>query len=29
MAENRIYAYCRISKNDGSMTIENQVHAIE
>lgn len=29
MAENRIYAYCRVSKNDGSMTIENQVHAIE
>lgn len=24
----RIYAYCRISKNDGSMTIENQTHAI-
>ena len=29
MAENRIYAYCRVSKNDGSMTIENQIHAIE
>lgn len=29
MAENRIYAYCRVSKNDGTMTIENQVHAIE
>lgn len=29
MAENRIYAYCRVSKNDGSMTIENQTHAIE
>lgn len=28
MAENRIYAYCRVSKNDGSMTIENQIHAI-
>ena len=25
----RIYAYCRVSKNDGSMTIENQTHAIE
>lgn len=29
MAENRIYAYCRVSKNDGTMTIENQTHAIE
>lgn len=29
MAENRIYAYCRVSKNDGSMTIENQTHQIE
>lgn len=29
MAENRIYAYCRVSKNDGSMEIDNQVHAIE
>lgn len=29
MAENRIYAYCRISKNDGSMTIENQTYTIE
>ena len=29
MAENRIYAYCRVSKNDGSMTIDNQVHAID
>lgn len=29
MAENRTYAYCRVSKNDGSMTIENQIHAIE
>ena len=29
MAENRIYAYCRVSKNDGSMTIENQEHAIK
>lgn len=29
MAENRIYAYCRVSKNDGTMTIENQIHAIE
>lgn len=29
MSENRVYAYCRVSKNDGSMTIENQVHAIE
>lgn len=29
MAENRIYAYCRVSKNDGSMTIDNQIHAIE
>ena len=29
MTENRIYAYCRVSKNDGSMTIENQVYAIE
>ncbi len=29
MAENRIYAYCRVSKNDGTMTIDNQVHAIE
>lgn len=29
MAENRIYAYCRVSKNDGSMTIDNQVHTIE
>lgn len=29
MTENRIYAYCRVSKNDGTMTIENQVHAIE
>lgn len=29
MAENRVYAYCRVSKNDGSMTIENQTHAIE
>ena len=24
----RLYAYCRISKNDGSMEIENQVHTI-
>ena len=29
MAEKRIYAYCRVSKNDGSMTIENQTHKIE
>lgn len=29
MAENRVYAYCRVSKNDGTMTIENQTHAIE
>ena len=29
MAENRIYAYCRVSKNDGTMEIDNQVHAIE
>lgn len=29
MAENRIYAYCRVSKNDGTMTIENQIHTIE
>ena len=29
MAENRIYAYCRVSKNDGTMTIENQTHAID
>lgn len=29
MTENRIYAYCRVSKNDGSMTIENQTFAIE
>lgn len=29
MTENRIYAYCRVSKNDGTMTIENQTHAIE
>ena len=29
MVENRIYAYCRVSKNDGSMTIDNQVHTIE
>lgn len=28
MAENRIYAYCRVSKNDGSMEIDNQVHTI-
>ena len=25
----RIYAYCRVSKNDGTMTIENQIHAIK
>ena len=29
MAENRIYAYCRVSKNDGSMTIANQTYTIE
>ena len=29
MAENRIYAYCRVSKNDGTMTIENQTHTID
>ena len=29
MAENRVYAYCRVSKNDGTMTIKNQIHAIE
>ena len=29
MAQNRIYAYCRVSKKDGSMEIENQIHTIE
>lgn len=24
----RLYAYCRVSKNDGTMTIENQTYAI-
>lgn len=27
--EKKIYAYCRVSKNDGSMNLDNQIHAIQ